>query len=425
MGRGTNLSDLKDMTMTEKILSLKSGKRASPGEIVIVDVDLVYAHDGTAPLIIKSLYEEFDISRFTPRTKTALFIDHVSPASTVSAAEVHKEMRAFSKRHGIELFDVGRGICHQVASEESLVMPGDLVFGADSHTTTLGAFSAFATGVGSTDAALAMLIGKNWIKVPEPIKIKFSDSLPIGVMGKDVALYLLGMFKAGSMTGKSLEFHNVGALSVDSRMSITNMAAELDADAAIMPTDNKLLSYYITEAGVEVRRAIAPGEGAHYYDSHDIELERLSPMVAVPPFVDNVKGVEEVEGTEIDQVFIGSCTNGRMEDLMAAARILKGRKVKARCIVIPASSLILKRAMSAGIIEILLEAGCVIGPPTCGPCVGAHLGLIASGETVLSTSNRNFSGRMGHKDGKIYLASPLTAGASAVNGKITDPRPYL
>lgn len=410
--------------MTEQIISMKAGKKAQPGDIVTVKVDLVYAHDGTAPLVINIVKDELGLENFESKTKVAFFIDHVAPASTVNAAEVHKKMRQVAKSNNIRLYDVGRGICHQVAPEEGLVKPGYVVFGADSHTTTLGAFSSFATGVGSTDAVVAMMLGKNWLKVPEPIKIKLDGHMRKGVMGKDIALHLVGFFKAGSMTGKSLEFENIDTISIDSRMSITNMAAEIDADAAIMPTDNRLMNYYRFELGVEVE-PIKPGTYAEYVDTVIVEINNLEPLLSVPPNVDNVHAVSEFEGVEVDQVFIGSCTNGRLEDLEIAARIMNGEKVKTRCIVIPASNRVYQKALEKGLIDIFLKAGCVVGPPTCGPCVGAHLGLLASGEIALSTSNRNFPGRMGHKDSKIYLASPATAAATAINGKITDPRRYL
>jgi 3-isopropylmalate/(R)-2-methylmalate dehydratase large subunit len=416
--------ELANHTMTEQILSLNAGRKVQPGDIVTVKVDLVYAHDGTAPLVISVIKDEIGLERFEPKTSVAFFIDHVAPASTVNAAEVHRKMRLLAKNNGINLYDVGRGICHQVVPEEGLVRPGYVVFGADSHTTTLGAFSSFATGVGSTDAVVAMLLGKNWLKVPEPVKIKFEGHMQKGVMGKDIALHLVGLFRAGSMTGKSLEFDNVDSISIDSRMTITNMAAEVDADAAIMPTDKKLLNYYRFELGVEVEH-ITPGPRAEYADTVIVELNNLDPLVSAPPNVDNVHAVTEYEGVEVDQVFIGSCTNGRLEDLEIAARILNGKKVKTRCIVIPASIRVYQKALSMGIIDVLIKAGCVVGPPTCGPCVGAHLGLLASGETALSTSNRNFPGRMGHKDSKVFLASPATAAATAINGKITDPRGYL
>jgi len=408
--------------MTEQILSRKSGKRVYPGEIAFAKVDLVYAHDGTAPLILTALRDELGADRLRPLTRAAFVIDHVSPASTVSAAEVHKSMRVSARASSIDLFDVGRGICHQVIPEEGLVRPGYLVLGADSHTTTLGAFSSFATGVGSTDALVAMLTGETWLKVPEPVLVKFSGSLRERVMGKDVALYLVGMLKAGSMTGKSLEFSGVSALSLDARMTIANMAAEVDADAAIMPTDERLKQYYSSELGIEDIEAIQPGIRAGYSDTFEVELGELEPLISLPPQVDNVRPVSEVEGLEIDQVFIGSCTNGRLEDIAVAAEILRKGRAKTRCIVIPASSKVYAKALELGYLRILLDSGCTVGPPTCGPCVGAHLGLLASGERALSTSNRNFPGRMGHRDSEIYLASPATAAATALTGKITDPR---
>lgn len=413
--------------MTENILSKALGRNISPGEIVVVNVDLVYAHDGTAPLSIQVIEDDLR-GLVTKLVNTHFVIDHAAPAPTVQAAQVHKLMRTFASKYNVKVFDVGRGICHQVIPEEKLVRPGMIIVGADSHTTTLGALGAYAMGVGSTDAAIAMVYGKLWIRIPEPVKIDLVGSLPEGVYSKDIILNIIGTLGAGSMSSKAIEFSGstLNELSVDARMTITNMCTELDAEVALMPVDNMLETWYRNHGIGDIPKII-PEAYAEYSDTYVFEVNKLEPVVAAPPNVDNVKAVVEIEGLEVDQVFIGSCTNGRYEDLVVAARILKGRKVnpRTRCIIAPASRYIYLRALRNGLIDLFVEAGCTLSPPTCGPCIGAHMGLLAEGEIAVSTSNRNFLGRMGHKNSQIYLSSPATAAATAIEGKITDPRKYL
>lgn len=415
-------------TLTQKILEGKVGRPLTPGEIITVDVDLVYAHDGTAPLSIKVMEEVEELNRVHDPSKTVFVIDHASPAPSVAAATVHKIMRDFARRYGILLFDVGEGICHQVIPESGLVNPGSLVVGADSHTVTLGAFAAFATGMGSTDVALIIATGKTWLKVPDTVKVLLTGSLKEPLMGKDVILSLIGQVGASGLTYKAVEFMGEGlkSISVDSRMTISNMTVEAGAKAGIFPADNVLLDWYLGRFQRPIPR-IEPSPTATYSDEILVDLSGLEPQVAVPPNVDNVKAVSEVEGVEVDQVFIGSCTNGRFEDFLIAAKILKGRRVKEglRCIAIPASRRVYQELIRSGIGLELSRSGCFLAHSTCGPCIGAHLGLLAEGEVAASTTNRNFTGRMGHKDSKIYLMSPATAAATAVTGEITDPRRFI
>ncbi len=416
------------MTLTEKILSAKVGRRVSPGDFIVVDVDLAYAHDGTAPLAIKVMKENRELYKVYDPSKVVLVIDHVSPPPHVEAAKVHELLRSFAGEFGIKLFDVGEGICHQVIAEHGYVRPGMIVLGADSHTVTLGALSAFATGVGSTDIAVAFALGKAWLKVPEAVKILLEGKLKPWVTSKDVILNIIGSVKADGLTYKAAEFQGsaVKHLSVESRMTISNMCVEAGAKVGLFPTDEVLVSW-LSSTGIECGKIMTADSGAEYSDELNFNLSELEPQVAAPPNVDNVKEVTEVEGIEVDQVFIGSCTNGRYEDFLIAAKILEGRRVRegVRCIAIPASRKVFTKLLRNGVLEVLAEAGCFIAHSTCGPCIGAQLGLLGPGEVAISTSNRNFLGRMGHKDSKVYLASPATAAASAVEGKITNPKKYL
>ena len=416
------------MTLTEKILSAKVGRRVSPGDFIVVDVDLAYAHDGTAPLAIKVMKENRELYKVYDPSKVVLVIDHVSPPPHVEAAKVHELLRSFAGEFGIKLFDVGEGICHQVIAEHGYVRPGMIVLGADSHTVTLGALSAFATGVGSTDIAVAFALGKAWLKVPEAVKILLEGELKQWVTSKDVILNIIGSVKADGLTYKAAEFQGsaVKHLSVESRMTISNMCVEAGAKVGLFPTDEVLVSW-LSSTGIECGKIMTADSGAEYSDELNFNLSELEPQVAAPPNVDNVKEVTEVEGIEVDQVFIGSCTNGRYEDFLIAAKILEGRRVRegVRCIAIPASRKVFTKLLRNGVLEVLAEAGCFIAHSTCGPCIGAQLGLLGPGEVAISTSNRNFLGRMGHKDSKVYLASPATAAASAVEGKITNPKKYL
>jgi len=411
-------------TIVEKILAKSSGKKkVSAGDFVVSNVDVVFAHDGTALLAIESM-EELGINKVFDQKKVVFFIDHAAPSPSPQISNIHLSLRKFAKQQGMRLFDVGSGICHQVLPEEGYVKPGGIVIGADSHSVTHGAFNAFATGVGSTDAALAMATGKLWFKVPETVKITVDAKLGDMVMSKDIVLQVLGTVKADGLTYEAVEYHGscIDDLSVDSRMTIANMAVEMGAKACPMELNQQTESWL--KARIDSFEAVKADKDAKYSEELHFDAGKLEPMVAAPSNVDNVKNVREVEGLEVDQVFIGSCTNGRIEDIRTAARILERKHVKVRCIVIPASRKIYMEALKAGYLEKLVSAGCTVGPPTCGPCIGAHMGLLGEEEVAVSTSNRNFTGRMGASTSKIFLASPATAAATALEGKIADPRKY-
>jgi 3-isopropylmalate/(R)-2-methylmalate dehydratase large subunit len=410
--------------MSEKVLSKKAGRRAYPGEHIVADVDLVYAHDGTAPLTIEMI-EELGLREL--RSRAIFTIDHASPPPNVDAAANHRRMRDFSSRWGVRIFDVGEGICHQVIPERGLVKPWDLVIGADSHTVTLGALGAFVTGVGSTDAAIAMLTGKIWLKVPESIAVKVDGTLKNYVTAKDVILEVIGKLGSDGANYKAVEFLGsaVGAMSLDSKMVLTNMSAEMGAKVAMIPTDGRTSEWLKERVGHF--EGIWPDEEANYSAFYEFSAGEIKPNVSLHNSVDRVAPVEEVEGEEVDLVFIGSCSGGRFEDFLLASRIMRGRKLKegVRCIAVPASREVQMKLIDSGLMRSLLEFGCTVGPLTCGPCIGAHMGLAGPGETVVSTSTRNFPGKMGSPDSRVYLASPLTAAASAVEGKLTDPGRFL
>jgi 3-isopropylmalate/(R)-2-methylmalate dehydratase large subunit len=399
-------------TTAEKILTKASeAKRVEPGEFVIANVDFVFAHDGTAPLMI-DVIREFGVTTLKLAGKSALFIDHAAPSPSVQSSILHKKMREFAAHYSIKLFDVGEGVCHQVVMDYHLAQPGDVVVGADSHTTIHGAAGAFAVGVGSTDAAFALTTGRLWFKVPETIKVTLKGKLELGVFSKDIALALLKDLGTDGASYMTIEYHDELSpkLSQSAKATISNLSAEMGAKAAIFPVE-----------------PFTPDRDAAYFREIDLDCSCLEPLIAKPPLPSNVVPVSEVENIEVNEVFIGSCTNGRLEDLEIAARILKGKKVRegVRCVVIPASRKVYEKALENNIIDTLVKAGCVIGPPTCGPCVGAHMGLLGPEETALSTANRNFTGRMGDPSAKIFLASPATAAATALEGKIVDPRKYL
>ncbi|KSW12642.1 hypothetical protein CF15_01240 [Pyrodictium occultum] len=388
-------------------------------------------NDVTGLLALRVLRETgaeklLDCRRQQPRV--VLAFDHYSPAPTAAAATGHSMLRELARSRGCRLWDVGYGIMHQAAVEE-LVEPGWLVLGADSHTITYGALSVFSTGIGSTEAAYAAVTGRLWLRVPEPVYIELTGSLGEGVTGKDLALRLLGFFGGDGLLYRSVEFHGPGLarLGVSDRLTVSNMMVEAGAKTALFPFDGVAAEWYRATRGREPppgagELRVEPGPGE---ESVEINLGETVPMVAKPPAPYNVAPVEEVEGTEVDQVFIGSCTNGRLEDLEAAARILKGRRARARLIVTPASRRIYDMALRSGLLQVLHEAGAVITPPGCGACFGAHMGVAGEGEVVVSTSNRNFPGRMGPPSARVYLASPYTAAAAAATGRITDPRELL
>jgi len=418
------------MTISEKILARASGKeRVEPGEYVNAKIDLAMFHDLTGPLTLKVL-EEVGFDKPWDPEKIVVVFDHQVPAESVKTAELHKMLRSYVKKAGIRKFyDVGRGgIAHQVLVEDGLAQPGMLIVGADSHTCTYGAVGAFATGIGSTEMAAAMLTGELWFKVPETINFKVVGRLGRGVYAKYVILHIIGeigvdgaLYKAAEFTGPVVERMDIGE-----RMVLTNMAVEMGAKTGIVNPDDKTISYVTQRASLRYS-PVRSDPDAQYYSIVEVDASALEPQVACPHSVDNVKPVSEVEGVPIDQVFIGSCTNGRLEDLEVAAKILSGRKVHSntRLIVIPASQKVYLEALRRGIVETIVKAGGVVANPNCGPCLGGHMGLLADGEKALSTSNRNFVGRMGSPKAEIYLASPATAAATAIEGCIADPRKYL
>lgn len=414
-------------TIAEKILSLASGKDAYAGDIVVAKIDAAMIHDGTGLLTIEALKEMGRFEVWDP-SKVAVVLDHVAPSSNENFAKVHKILREFARKHGVRLYDVGSGICHQLMVESGLARPGALIVGTDSHTCTYGALGAFSTGIGSTEMAAVFISGKLWFKVPETIKIEINGSLPPMVTPKDVILRVIGTLGADGATYKAVEFTGqaVKGMSIDGRLTLCNMAVEMGAKAGIIEPDEKTMAF-LSSLGASACVDMKSDEDAEYSGKIEIDVSDLEPMVACPHSVDNVRPVKDVEGVEVDQVFLGSCTNGRIEDLRLAAEILRGKKIKdgVRMIVIPASRSIYLQALSEGLIDIFVRAGCVVCSPGCGPCAGAHQGILAPGEVCLSTSNRNFKGRMGSNDAEIYLASPAVAAVTALEGRITDPRVLL
>lgn len=414
-------------TIAEKIFSAHSGSDAHAGDIVVADVDFVMGQDGTSPLAIKAL-ERMGVSAVFDPKKVAVVMDHSSPSPIEGVSALHTQMREFGKRTGAKVYDIGCGVCHQLIPENGHVVPGDLMVGCDSHTCTYGALNVFSTGVGSTDGAAAMASGKLWFKVPETIKVTYTGELQPGVFSKDLVLYLAGQIGADGATYKALEIGGpvIDALSVDARMTISNMAIEVGAKAGLMKADAKTLAWF-EGRGERTPAPVEPDADAVYLSELTLDANKIGPQVAKPHSVDNVSPIEEVAGTPIAQGFLGTCTNGRLEDLGIAANILKGRHVNpdVRFIVAPASRQILLDAIEAGYIQTLVEAGAALVTPGCGPCVGTHNGVPSDGENVISTANRNFKGRMGNSNAFVYLGSPATVAASVITGVITDPRPYF
>ncbi len=414
-------------TIAEKILSRHSGKELRAGDFVICKVDFAFGQDGTSSIIIDRL-RELKVKK--TKTKFCMVIDHNAPSPTEGASSVHKKMREFASRANSRIFDIGCGVCHQVIPESGLALPGDLILGADSHTCTYGALGSFASGVGSTDLALTLAAGKNWFRVPYTIKIIIKGRLPKGIFAKDVILSIIGDLKADGASYKAVEFYGpvINKLGMDGRFTICNMVVEMGAKCAFMPQDKKTFSW-LKSRGIDTRKinSVNADKGAKYCLVKEYDVSNLEPQVACPHSVDNVMPVSKLKTVRIDEAFLGTCTNGRLEDLKVAARILKSRRIKSglKFIVAPASSSVFMEAMKSGIISTFLKAGCAIVAPGCGPCVGTHCGVPADGEVVISSANRNFKGRMGNPNAFIYLASPATVAASAIEGKITDPRKYL
>ncbi len=400
---------------------------AHAGDIVIADLDFMIGQDGTSGVAIDSFRKMSAKKVFDPK-KIAIIIDHSSPSPNEGVSAIHKKIREFSKEQGILLYDIGCGVCHQLTPEQGHVVPGDLVIGADSHTCTYGAINVFSTGIGSTDLAAGMISGKLWFKVPETIKAVFVGKLPKGVYSKDLILNFIGKIGADGATYMALEIEGstIDDLSVDARFTISNMAIECGAKAGLMKADKKVMEW-VKGHSKRAPKPVEADKDAQYKKMVEIDVAKLEPQIAKPHTVDNVCSVSEVAGTPIQQGFIGTCTNGRLEDFQIAAKILKGEKVDPNCrlIIAPSSKDILLAMIKDGTYQTLLDAGAVAVTPGCGPCVGTHNGVPSDGENVISTANRNFKGRMGNPNAFIYLGSPATVAASVIEGKIADPRKYL
>lgn len=422
-------------TFAQKAIARAAGlESVEIGEVVDVRPDVVLSHDNTAA--IREIWRQFGQERVAIPEKLAITLDHAVPAPTTRHAQNHAEIRSFVQEQGIRhFFEVGRGICHQVLSEEALVLPGQMILGADSHTPHFGWLGAFGAGIGRSEVAALWATGELWLRVPESIRIDLAGSLPPGVTAKDFALRIIGDWGSDGGLYASVEFGGSGveALSVDARMALANMMAEFGAKSSFIAPDGRTLAYL--EATLQRRKStrairdagqfrLLPDEGAAYRATYRYDGAELEPAVACPHTVDNVVPLSEVAGVRVQQAFIGTCTNGRLEDIAAAAEVVRGRQVAAgtRLLVIPASSIVLQDALRKGYIETLVAAGAAIGTPGCGPCMGNHMGVPATGEVTISSANRNFRGRMGTKEAEIYLANPAVVAASAVAGRIADPR---
>ncbi len=415
------------MTMSQKILAAHAGKdQVKVGELIMADLDLVLGNDITTPVAIKE-FSKMSVEGVFDKSKIAIVPDHFAPNKDIKAAEQCKLIREFAHDKEIEnYFEMGQmGIEHVLLPEKGLVVSGNLVIGADSHTCTYGALGAFSTGVGSTDMAAGMATGKAWFKVPSAIKFNITGSMNEWVSGKDVILHIIGMIGVDGALYRSMEFSGPGLknLTINDRFSMANMAIEAGAKNGIFAVDEITLDYVKKHSKKEYKVYEADSD-AEYEQVYDIDLSKIEPTIAFPHLPDNTKTVDQAENIKIDQVVIGSCTNGRLEDLAVAAKILRGNQVKKgiRVIIFPATQKIFLQAMIKGYIETFIKAGCVVSTPTCGPCLGGHMGILAAKERAVATTNRNFIGRMGHVESEVYLASPAVAAASALTGYITDPR---
>ena len=409
--------------MTQKILAAHSGRESvRAGEIIMADLDLVLGNDITTPVAINE-FEKAGCGCVFDREKVTFVLDHFTPNKDIKAAEQSKQIREFAGKHNVtHFYDVGEmGVEHALLPEKGLVVSGDVVIGADSHTCTYGALGAFSTGVGSTDMAAGMATGKVWLKVPSAIKFNLTGKLKKWVSGKDVILHIIGMIGVDGALYKSMEFTGDGVknLSMSDRLCIANMAIEAGAKNGIFPVDG-ITMQYVGEHSDRKPRVFAADADAEYDEVYDIDLSKIEQTVAFPHLPENAKTFDKIGNVKIDQVVIGSCTNGRLEDLIEAANILKGKKVAkgVRAIIIPATQKIYMEAMEMGLLKTFIESGCAVSTPTCGPCLGGHMGILAKGERCVATTNRNFVGRMGHPESEVYLASPAVAAASAIAGKL-------
>jgi len=414
------------MTMTQKILAAHAGLASvKAGDLIEAKLDLVLGNDVTTPVAVK-VFEEAGFDRVFDKNKIAIVLDHYTPCKDIKSAQLCKTARDFARKHEItHFYDVGNvGIEHALLPEQGIVGPGELIIGADSHTCTYGALGAFSTGVGSTDMAAGMASGENWFKVPPAIRVELTGKLQPWVSGKDVILHLIGQIGVDGALYKSLEFtgDGVAELSMDDRFTIANMAIEAGGKNGIFPVDERTIEY-LSERLHRSYTAYEADPDAEYESTVTINLSQLKPTVALPHLPENTRTVDEVKDMRIDQVVIGSCTNGRISDMRIAAQILKGRKVArdVRCIVIPATQEIYMQCIREGLTEIYIEAGCAVSTPTCGPCLGGHMGCMCEGERAVTTTNRNFVGRMGHVKSEVILASPAVAAASAVLGRVASP----
>ncbi|MEI0527169.1 3-isopropylmalate dehydratase large subunit [Brachyspira intermedia] len=415
------------MTITQKILAAHAGvDKVEAGELIMVKTDLVLGNDITSPVAINE-FEKYGFDKVFDKEKIALVMDHFAPNKDIKAAEQCKQCRDFANKYDISnYYDVGdMGVEHALLPEKGLVAPGEVIIGADSHTCTYGAFGAFSTGVGSTDMAAAMATGQVWFKVPSAIKFNLKGKLKPNVSGKDVILHIIGMIGVDGALYKSMEFRGEGvsSLTMDDRACIANMAIEAGAKNGIFEVDDQTIEYLkdIVKRDYTVFKA---DDDSVYDKEYDIDLSLVEPTVACPHLPENTKEAKELKNIKVDQVVIGSCTNGRLSDMATAANILKGKKVAkgVRCIVIPATQKVYKECIKLGYMDIFIDAGCAVSTPTCGPCLGGYMGILAHDEVAVTTTNRNFVGRMGDKTSKVYLASPATAAYSAITGYITEPK---
>ena len=412
-------------TITEKILARAAGKKeVSSGEIIDAQINVALSHDNA--YLVSKVFNQIGFSEVWDKNKIVVIFDHRIPANNETIAQQQQAVRLFVSNKGIKhFFDIGEGVCHQVLAEQGYVQPGMVIVGSDSHSTTHGALGAFATGIGATEMAAVWGLGKLWFKVPSSIIVELNGCFPKMVTAKDIILSLIGDIKSDGANYKACEFSGelINDLSIDSRLCICNQSMEMGVKNAIVPPDKKTLEYCNIKKSDNVT-LYASDVDAEYERTFDVDVSSLEPIVACPHQVDNVKAVHELSDVCIDQAVIGSCTNGRLEDIALACEMLKGRYVskKVRCIIAPASRTVYLDSLKKGFIAVLLKAGCVVVPPGCGPCLGLHQGVLAADEIAISTTNRNFLGRMGSSEAKIYLASPVTVAASALYGKITDPR---
>lgn len=413
-------------TIAEKILSAHAGRELHAGDFALCNIDFTFGQDGTSSIIIDRVKE---MGLKSLKTGYCMVIDHSAPSPSEGVSRVHKKMRDFSRDMNTFLFEIGCGVCHQVIPESGKILPGDLVLGADSHTCTYGAMGVFSTGVGSTDLAVALATGKSWFKVPQTIKIIVKGKVPKGIFAKDIILYIITKLGANGATYKAVEFCGpvIDKMNMDGRFTISNMVVEMGAKAGFMPVDAVTCEWLKANTGAKKIKEIRSDKGAKYESILEIDVSGLTPQVSCPHSVDSAVSVKKLYNIKINEAVLGTCTNGRISDLKLAAKVLKSHKVSAdvRLIIAPSSRRIYLEAIKSGIIDTLVRAGAVVVAPGCGPCVGTHNGIPADGENVISTANRNFKGRMGNPKAFIYLASPATVAASAIEGKITNPVKYL